>query len=181
MRDVGIYISTIMKSKILSMIDQMIFKFLKKNVDIMPKRFLKIIANYYADARVRKIYWEKLGVKMGENTYPNLGFQSTSNGENLVIIGDNVSIAPNVMLITDSSANNGHIINEIPYVKNRLTKKEKIIIEDEVWIGTNVTILPGVTVGKCSIIGAGSLVTKNVEAYSIYTGIPAKKLKSLKG
>ncbi len=168
-----------MKKIILSKLDELIFNFLVKNNDIMPKRFVKIIANYYTDARIRKIYWEKLGVKMGENTYPNLGFQSTSNGENLVFIGDNVSIAPNVMLITDSCANNGHVINEIPYVKNRLTKKDKIIIEDEVWIGANVTILPGVTVGKCSVIGAGSLVTKDVEAYSIYTGIPARKTKNL--
>jgi acetyltransferase-like isoleucine patch superfamily enzyme len=173
------YIDNTMKKIILLKLDQCIFNFLKKNINVMPKRFTKMIANYYSDARIRKMYWGKLGVKMGENTYPNLGFQSTSNGEDLVFIGDNVSIAPNVVLITDSCANNGDIINEIPYVKDRLTKKEKIIIEDEVWIGTNVTILPGVTVGKCSIIGAGSLVTKDVEPYSIYTGTPAKKSKSL--
>ncbi|WP_197280018.1 acyltransferase [Bacillus sp. FJAT-27251] len=150
-----------------------------KNVDVMPKRFVKFIANYYTDARIRKKYWRKLGIQMGKNTYPNLGFQSTSNGEDLVVIGDNVSIAPNVVLVTESNANNGKEINEIPYVRNRLTKKEKIIIEDEVWIGTNVVILPGVTVGKCSIIGAGSIVTKDVEPYSIYTGIPARKSGSL--
>ena len=116
---------------------------------------------------------------MGDNTYPNLGFQSTSNGEELVIIGRNVSIAPNVVMIPDSNANNGHIINQIPYVNKTLTKKGKIIVEDEVWIGANVTILPGVTIGTCSIIGAGSVVTKNVDPYSIYVGIPARKIREL--
>jgi len=168
-----------MMKMILKRVDEIIFRFLISKKDIMPKRFVKLIANYYTDARVRKLYWEKLGVIMGENTLPNLGFQSTSNGEKLVYIGKNVSIAPNVMLITDSCANNGEEINRIKYVKDSLTKKEKIIIEDEVWIGANVTILPGVTIGRCSIIGAGSVVTKNVEAYSIYAGIPAKKIRDL--
>ena len=146
----------------------------------MPKRFVKFIANQYPDARVRKVYWEILGVIMGNNTYPNLGFQSTSNGEKLVFIGDNVSISPYVTFIPESSANNGLEINNIDYIKRYLTKKEKIIVEDDVWIGANVTILPGVIIGKCSVIGAGSVVTKNVEPYSIYAGIPAKKIRDLR-
>lgn len=145
----------------------------------MPKRFIKLVANYYTDARIRKIYWKKLGVSMGENTYPNLGFQSTSNSEELVYIGKNVSIAPNVIMVPDSNANNGILINQIPYVSKSLTTKAAIIVEDEVWIGANVTVLPGVTIGTCSIIGAGSVVTKNVEPYSIYAGIPAKKIRAL--
>lgn len=168
-----------MKRLVLSKIDQLIYFFIIKNVDVMPKRFVKLIANYYPDARARKLYWGKLGVHMGENTYPNLGFQSTSNGEKLVTIGNNVSIAPYVTLVTESCANNGKVINEIPYVKEKLTKKEQIIIEDEVWIGANVTILPGVSIGKCSVIGAGSIVTKDVEPYSIYLGTPARKVKNL--
>lgn len=165
---------------LLKKLDSNIFKLLEKNVDLMPRRLIKLVANYYTDARIRKLYWKRLGVSMGDNTYPNLGFQSTSNGEELVKIGNNVSIAPNVVMIPDSNANNGNIINQIPYVKDTLTKKDKIIVEDEVWIGANVTILPGVTIGTCSIIGAGSVVTKNVDPYSIYLGIPAKKIRDLK-
>lgn len=161
-------------------IDALIFKFLNKNVELMPKRLIKLVANYYTDARIRKLYWSKLGVHMGENTFPNLGFQSTSNWESLVFIGKNVSIAPNVLMIAESNANNGDIINQIPYVRDKLTKKDKIIVEDEVWIGANVTILPGVTVGTCSVIGAGSLVISDVESYSIYAGIPAKKIRNLR-
>ena len=60
-----------------------------------------------------------------------------------------------------------------------MTKTQKIIIEDEVWIGANVTILPGIKVGKCSVIGAGSIVTKDVPEYSIVAGIPAKVIKKI--
>lgn len=165
---------------ILNKIDDGIFNFLNKNVDKLPKRFIKLVANYYTDARLRKLYWSKLGVYMGDNTYPNLGFQSTSNGEQLVIIGKNVSIAPNVVMIADSNANNGYLINQIPYIRDTLTKKNKIIVEDEVWIGANVTILPGVRIGTCSVIGAGSVVTRDVESYSIYAGTPAKKIRNLR-
>lgn len=169
-----------MQRYLLKKLDDFIFNFLNKNVDKMPKRFIKLIANYYSDARIRKLYWAKLGVYMGENTYPNLGFQSTANGEMLVDIGKNVSIAPNVLMIAESNANNGNLINQIPYVKDTLTKKNKIIVADEVWIGANVTILPGVTIGTCSVIGAGSVVIDDVDSYSIYAGIPAKKIRDLR-
>ncbi|MEK5449404.1 acyltransferase [Paenibacillus sp. FSL R7-0331] len=166
--------------KLLSFVDNSLYKFLERNMDVMPKRFIKLVANYYTDARIRKMYWGKLGVFMGENTFPNLGFQSTSNGEALVFIGNNVSIAPNVTLIPDSSANNGDKIKSLSYVSEKLSKKSKIIIQDEVWIGANVTILPGVKIGTCSIIGAGSIVNKDVESYCIYAGVPARKIRELR-
>jgi maltose O-acetyltransferase len=166
----------------LEKIDEYIYTFLVNNVEAMPIRFIKIIANYYPDARIRKLYFGKLGVKMGNNTFANLGMKIVVNQDNQepqVIIGNNVSIAPNVVFVVDSGANNGDIINSLQYIKDHLTVSAKIIIEDEVWIGTNVTILPGVTVGRCSIIGAGSVVTKNTDSYSIYAGVPARKIKSL--
>lgn len=52
-----------------------------------------------------------------------------------------------------------------------------VIIEDETWIGCNVTILKGVTIGRGAIVSAGSVVTKDVPCYSIVGGIPAKVLK----
>jgi len=60
---------------ILKCIDEKIFDYLNKNIDIMPMRFSKLIANYYPDARIRKLYFEKLGVYMGEGTYANLGMK----------------------------------------------------------------------------------------------------------
>ena len=55
--------------------------------------------------------------------------------------------------------------------------KQKVIIGDDVWIGTRVIILPGVRVGTGSIIGAGAVVTKDVPDYAIVGGVPAKIIK----
>ncbi|MBL4677498.1 MAG: hypothetical protein JKY70_15040 [Mucilaginibacter sp.] len=53
-----------------------------------------------------------------------------------------------------------------------------VIIEDNVWIGETVSVLPGVTIGKGSIIGASAVVTKNIPPYSIAVGNPAKVIKT---
>jgi acetyltransferase-like isoleucine patch superfamily enzyme len=58
-------------------------------------------------------------------------------------------------------------------------KSSEIYIDSDVWLGSNVTILKGVSIGKAAVIGAGSIVTKNVEAFSLYAGNPAKKVKKL--
>lgn len=62
-------------------------------------------------------------------------------------------------------------------VRDRLCKRESIVVEYDVWIGAGVTMLPGVRIGKCSVIGAGAVVLNDVEPYSIYAGIPAKKIR----
>lgn len=62
-------------------------------------------------------------------------------------------------------------------VMNKSLIKGKITIGDDVWIGAHSVILPGVTVGRGAVIGAGSVLTNNVEAYSITFGVPAKHYK----
>lgn len=164
----------------LSRLDQFLYDFLMKNVSIMPMRLSKWIAYYFPDARVRKQYLAKTNVFMGEGTLANIGLIGVTNADNPVYIGKNVSIAPYCTLVTCSGANNGTTINQIPYVSESLTKRASITIEDNVWIGANVTILPGVTVGTHSVIGAGSVVTKNIDPFSIYAGVPARKIRDLK-
>lgn len=170
-----------MKKEMLEKIDEEIYSFLKAHVQVMPMRFVKFIVNFYTDARIRKLYMRRLGVIMGENSYANLGMKIVSNDfEDKLFIGKNVSIAPNVTFICESSANNGQEINQIPYVAEVLTCNAKIVVEDEVWIGANVTILQGVTIGRCAVIGAGSVVTKDVPAYSVVVGAPARVVRNLK-
>lgn len=169
--------------KLLFGLDDILYKFISNHTEIMPNRFIKWLANFYPDARIRKMYFRKLGVVMGENTYANLGMRIAINevsDQPKIIIGDNVSIAPNVIFVAESSANNGREINSIDYVRDKLTVNGKIIVEDEVWIGANVTILPNVRVGRCSVIGAGSVVVHDVEPYAIYVGVPARKIRDLK-
>lgn len=160
--------------------DALLYETLNKGVDIMPMRLVKLIAYHYTDARIRKKYWKRLGVAMGEGTFANIGMIAANDGKPNIFIGDNVSIAPYVTFVSVAEANNGKEINTLPYVKEYLTQEQPIHVEDEVWIGANVTILPGVHIGRCSVIGAGSVVTKDVESYSVYAGVPARKIRDLK-
>jgi len=102
---------------------------------------------------------------------------------NRVIIGSFCSIASNVIIQefyhnynrTTTYNIHSHILGVTE--KNQLISKGDIIIEDDVWIGSNSTILSGVRIGRGSIIGAGSVVTKDVERYTIVGGNPAKQIR----
>lgn len=90
-----------------------------------------------------------------------------------VKIGNDIMFAQNVVL---SGLNHGYEdITTSPSKQNINTKE--IIIEDEVWIGANSVVVPGVTIGKHSIVAAGSVVTKDVQPYSIVAGNPARLVK----
>lgn len=92
-----------------------------------------------------------------------------------VVIGNNVMMGPDVKIY---SRNHKFSNILIPMNQQGFQKYEEVIIEDDVWIGANVIILPGVKIGKGSILGAGCVISKNVEPYSIMVGNPAKKVKS---
>lgn len=91
-----------------------------------------------------------------------------------VIIGNNVMMGPEVIMYT---SNHCYKKIEIPMREQGMSSIEKIIIEDDVWIGARVIILPGVRICEGSIIGAGAVVTKDVPPYSIVGGVPAKVIK----
>ncbi|EOR94083.1 Tetrahydrodipicolinate N-acetyltransferase [Arcticibacter svalbardensis MN12-7] len=57
------------------------------------------------------------------------------------------------------------------------TKASPVIIESDVWIGSNVVVLPGIRIGKGSVVGTGSVVTKNIAPYAVVGGVPAKIIK----
>jgi maltose O-acetyltransferase len=169
-----------MVSALLDWLDTFMYSRLTAWHDIMPTRFAKYLALYYPDARLRKLYCDYIGVSMGHNTYANFGLKVVPNDNKIcVYIGNNVSIAPNVLFVCCSNPNNARELSKIDCVSNKLIQSSDIHIEDEVWIGANATIFPGVSVGKCSVIGAGSIVMNSVESYSIYAGIPAKKIRKL--
>ena len=91
-----------------------------------------------------------------------------------ISIGNYVMISPNVTIITGSHKTNtiGKYMvenTEQDKINDGIEKYDKpVVIEDDVWIGANVLILKGVTIGKGSIIHAGQVITKNVEPYTIY-------------
>lgn len=112
-------------------------------------------------------------IHIGNNGLIGVGTYINCGDENLTI-GNNVAIAPYCKIFTNSHHYSNEKINIESY------KNGNVIIEDNVLIGTNTVILPGVKIGHGSVIGASSLVNKDVESDTIVAGIPAKLLKNRK-
>lgn len=94
-------------------------------------------------------------------------------------IGADVMFGPNVTVITGDHRIDlvGRTMRSVGNDEKLPTNDAPVIIEDDVWVGANVVILKGCTIGTGSVIAAGAVVTSDVEPFSIYGGIPAKKLK----
>lgn len=92
-----------------------------------------------------------------------------------VTIGNGVALGPNCTLYTHDHR---YEDKSVPAWKGGIVHKP-INIEDGAWIGSGVTILPGVTIGKRAVIAAGSVITKSVESNTIYGGVPAKLIKKI--
>jgi len=111
---------------------------------------------------------------IGSGTW--IGQQCFFHSAGGLIIGRNVGIAPGVKIIT-SSHKTGDI--KKPVLHSPIEFK-KVTIEDDCDIGTGSILLPGVSIGKGAIVGAGSVVTRDVSPYSVVAGVPAKVLKKRK-
>ena len=92
-------------------------------------------------------------------------------------VGCDVMIGPDVLIL----GHNHEFSNcETPMRLQGIKKAQPVSIEDDVWIGARVIILPGVRIGQGSIIGAGAVVAKNIPSYSICVGNPARIIRSRK-
>lgn len=98
---------------------------------------------------------------------------------NKVTIGNNVLMASRIYINDHSHGNVDASELHLPPVKRKLVSKGPVIIEDNVWVGEGVCILPGVTIGKNSIIGANAVVTKSFPPNSVIAGIPAQLIKTI--
>jgi acetyltransferase-like isoleucine patch superfamily enzyme len=98
---------------------------------------------------------------------------------NDVRIGNGVMAASKVCILDHSHGKVDALDKETAPGERELYSKGPVIIEDNVWIGENVTILSGVRIGKNSIIGANSVIVKDVAPYSVVAGAPQKTIKSL--
>jgi acetyltransferase-like isoleucine patch superfamily enzyme len=107
---------------------------------------------------------------IGSNTY--IGeYNNIRAGGGLIQIGNNCSISQHISIIASN-----HKYDRSSLIRSQLwdLKNNYVIIKDDVWVGANVVILPGVTVSRGAIIGAGSIVTKDVPEYAIIVGSPAR-------
>jgi len=110
-------------------------------------------------------------INIGSNVYIGEYSVLTSNQE--IEIGDNVLISPHNDIVDFN-----HIYQDpyMPIYRQGVTAK-KITIEEDVWIGSGCKILRGVTIGKGAVVGAGSIVTKDVSSHHVVVGNPAKTIK----
>lgn len=110
-------------------------------------------------------------IEIGENFYANYNLVILDCAK--VTIGDNVLIGPNVGIYTAGHPLHFELRNE------ELEFASPITIEDNVWIGGNVVLNPGVTVGRNSVVGSGSVVTKDIPANVVAAGNPCRVIREI--
>ncbi len=177
--------------RLLQMVLVLVLKYLKAKAALAAKSMIFMFFNSF----VSKIPWRSLRVKLygpliarGKNIqilrnvcFLNPWKRAIRMGSNIVInpevildgrgsditIGNNVDIGRRAMLYTLQHD------TQSPY---HSVRSAPLVIEDYVWISTNTTILPGVTLGEGCVVASGAVVSKDCEPYGIYAGVPAKKV-----
>ncbi len=151
------------------------------NVTISSGALLKYISigdNSMVDKNVLCVRWGNGSIKIGKESY--IGVNNVLDCANNILIGDYVHIAgPSTSIWTHTSA--PMVFNSIPLSDLSETHRPTapVVIENNVWIGGNCTIYPGVTIGKHSVISPNSAVTKNVEPYTMVGGVPGRVIKKI--
>lgn len=119
------------------------------------------------------------GARFGNGKDIQIGYNSSiglnAKVPNNIIIGDNVMMGPNVTIF---QSNHAFDRLDIPMTKQGYITYPPMVIEDDVWIGSNAIILAGRTIKKGTIIAAGTVLTKDFPEYSIVGGNPSRLIKS---
>ena len=145
-------------------------------IDKIFRRLCRSLAKSVFPNALRIILLRLAGVKIGKKVTIGEGFTLACDVgyEGNLIIEDRVAIGPNVTVVITSHPNNSKLMRITKFVKYG-----KVRIKHDSWIGANVVILPDVTIGEYSIVGAGSVVTKDIAPYSIAVGNPARVIRTL--
>ena len=150
---------------------------------------MKLNCEYHTEEEIRQIMAELTGqdvnetlklippfhtdcgknIHIGENVFINSNCTMQDQGG--VYIGDDVLIGHNVCILT--------LNHDFEIEKRAELHPSPIHIKNKAWIGSNATILPGVTIGEGAIVAAGAVVTKDVDAKTIVGGVPAKLIKKI--
>lgn len=165
-------------SKALSIISVYLFNVLFSKIPInfiriaFAKMYMCLGKQTFISINVRILNYEhgKKQITIGDNSFinPNCLLDGRFGK---VIIGNNVDISRGTWIFT---------LEHDPHDDFHKIRQGDVIIEDYVWIATRVTILPGVTIGKGSVIASGAVVTKDVPPMSIAAGVPAKVIGTRK-
>lgn len=161
---------------------------------MMLTEFLQKTYNFtsFTRSRMRAWFWGLFCKKMGKNVkimsncmilsphgveigdYVSINHDTIISGQGGLKIGKYSMIANNVNIFTSL---HGFQKRDVP-MRFQTIECGKVVIEEDAWIGTNVVIMPGITIGKGAIVGANAVVTKDVKPYSIVGGVPAKFIKN---
>ena len=113
-----------------------------------------------------KIVNDQATCSIGDRVFIGTGVEL--NVQTKLVIGSNVLIAPGVFII-----DHNHQIDANIRINQQACSADSVTIKDDVWIGANAVILPGVTIHQGAVVGAGAIVTKDVESMTIVAGNPA--------
>lgn len=110
-------------------------------------------------------------IQVGERTY--IGPHCILFGAGGIELGSNCLVSPGVIITSHQ-----HTFARIEVsIRQQPIQFSRVVIEDDVWIGSNVVILPGVTIGRGAVIGAGAVVTEDIPPHCVAVGVPAKVIK----
>ena len=144
----------------------------------IKKKLLKLIAKQIPGCGLRIRLLRMCGYVIGSSVYIGEDFIIIDDLDDLgtqlqLSIGDRSAVSPRVTFVMHTQPNEARIA---PYVNSH---KGSITIEADAWIGTGAVILPNVTIGEGAVVGANSVVTKNVEPYTVVGGVPAHFIKKV--
>jgi len=119
------------------------------------------------------IYSNGPSICIGDNVF--IGNNTEFNSTTSIIIGDDSLVAAGCKFIDHS-----HGFKYGQLIKTQKSSKQAITLGSDVWLGCNVVVLKGVTIGNGAVIAAGAVVTKPIPEYEIWAGVPAKKIGNRK-
>lgn len=157
----------IFKSTIKHLRNALLLKYCMYSVILSPINYRKI----------RAVLWRWMGAKIGKNVFIGYEVWVDVTNTHLVEVEDHVHIANRCLLLCHQRDLSNYFIGDdyakLPYIRKKIHLKKGCLI------GMETMIMPGVTVGEGAIIGAGSLVTKDIPAWTIASGRPAKVIKQI--
>jgi len=136
------------------------------------RSLLRLVANHCVVPSLRTSLFRLSGVRIGARTRVNMNINFIDDFRpGLISIEDKVSVAPFVSFVASSHPNDSEL-----YSTYGISDCAPIRVKSGAWLGVGCVVLPGVTVGRESIIGANAVVTRDVEDFAIMAGVPAKKI-----
>ena len=148
-----------------------------RNAFLLKYCMYSVLLGSFNYSKIRPLLWRKMGAEVGKNCFIGYEVWIDVTNSDLIELEDHVFVATRCLLLCHQRNLSHYYVGddsaELPYRKN------KIVLKKGCHIGMGTIICPGVTVGEGAIVGAGSVVTKDIPAWSIAVGNPARVIKQI--